>query len=67
MKDFLCGCEYCQTVNSGEPLDIAGHMIRCHSWREGMQETIDMLQKSRVPKVKIEKFHFDSNISYIIL
>jgi hypothetical protein len=55
MKDFLCGCEYCVTVNRGEPLDIASHFMRCHSWRKGMQETIDMMRKSQVPEVRVEE------------
>ena len=36
MDDFLCGCEYCITVNKSQPLDIAGHMMRCHSERDSM-------------------------------
>lgn len=55
MKDFLCGCEYCLTVNKGEPLDIAGHMIRCHSWRKGIQKTMELMQKSKIPEVEIEE------------
>ena len=47
MKDFLCGCEYCETVDTGEPLDIAGHMIRCHSWRKGMQRTMELMRQSQ--------------------
>ena len=47
MKDFLCGCEYCETVDTGEPLDIGGHMIRCHSWRKGMQRTMELMRQSQ--------------------
>ena len=47
MKDFLCGCEYCETVDTGEPLDIGGHMIRCHSWRKGMQKTMELMRQSQ--------------------
>jgi hypothetical protein len=55
MKDFLCGCEHCQTVDKGEPLDIANHMIRCHSWRKGMQKTLELMSETPKPKVKIKK------------
>ena len=66
MKDFLCGCEYCETVDTGEPLDIGGHMIRCHSWRKGMQKTMELMLQSQAkldapthqitdqPKIEIE-------------
>jgi len=55
MKDYLCGCEYCITVNQGEPLDISGHMIRCHSWRKGMQKTMEIMRQTQKPKVNIIK------------
>ena len=54
MKDFLCGCEYCETVDTGEPLDIGGHLIRCHSWRKGMQKTMELMRKTEQPKIEIE-------------
>ena len=58
MKDFLCGCEYCETVDTGEPLDIGGHMIRCHSWRKGMQRTMELMRQSQgipdQPKIEVE-------------
>jgi hypothetical protein len=47
MKDFLCGCEYCETVDKGFPLDLASHMIRCHSWRKGMQKTMELMLQSQ--------------------
>ena len=55
MKDFLCGCEYCITVNQGEPLDISSHMIRCHSWKKGMQKTMEIMQRTKKPNVKVIK------------
>ena len=54
MKDFLCGCKYCETVDTGEPLDIGGHMIRCHSWRKGMQRTMELMRKTEQPKIEVE-------------
>ena len=51
VRDFLCGCEYCKTVNPHEPLDIGGHMIRCHSWRKGMQKTMEMMNQTKKPEV----------------
>ena len=47
MKDFLCGCDYCETVNRQEPLDIGGHMMRCHSWKKGMQKTMEEMRKGQ--------------------
>jgi hypothetical protein len=55
MEDFLCGCEYCQTVDKGEPLDIASHMIKCHSWRKGMEKTLELMNRTAKPEVKIEE------------
>ena len=55
MKDFLCGCDYCVTVNTQEPLDIASHMIRCHSQREGMMKTIDLMRRMEQEKLDLEK------------
>ena len=53
MKDYLCGCEYCVTVNPHEPLDIAGHMIRCHTQREGMMKTMEIMRQSKQPEVVV--------------
>jgi len=47
MNDFLCGCDYCETVDKGFPLAIASHMIRCHSWRKGMQKTMELMRQSQ--------------------
>ena len=52
MKDYLCGCEYCETVNAGEPLDIGRHMMLCHSWREATLKTIEIMNKTKKPKLK---------------
>ena len=52
IKDFICGCEYCDTVNTGEPLDIGRHMIMCHSWREATLKTIRIMNETKKPKLK---------------
>ena len=54
MKDLLCGCDYCKTVDPGVPLHIGYHMMKCHSWREGMQETMEMMRQSKQPKIEVE-------------
>ena len=59
IKDFICGCEYCETVNTGEPLDIGRHMIMCHSWREATLKTMEIMRASKKPKLE------DKNISKI--
>ena len=53
MKDYLCGCEYCETVNPHEPLDIAGHMIRCHTQRESMMKTMEIMRQMNQPEVVV--------------
>ena len=55
LKDFLCGCEYCNTVPTGEPLDIGRHMIMCHSWRDATLKTMEIMEQMKKPDVKIEK------------
>ena len=47
IEDFLCGCDYCETVHPGEPLDIGYHMIRCHTWRKSMQKTMKIMEESK--------------------
>ena len=47
VTDFLCGCDYCETVLPGEPLDIGYHMMRCHSWRKSMLKTMKIMQESK--------------------
>ena len=51
IKDFICGCEYCDTVNTGEPLDIGRHMIMCHSWKEATLKTIKIMNETKKPKL----------------
>ena len=51
VKDFLCGCDYCNTVNAQEPLDISGHMIRCHSWKKSMEKTMEIMNQTEKPKI----------------
>ena len=47
IDDFLCGCEYCKTVNRHEPLDVGQHMIRCHEWRKGYYKTMELMNQSK--------------------
>ena len=51
MKDFLCGCDHCVTVPTGEPLDIASHLILCHETRAGMLKTIEIMNRTKKPKL----------------
>ena len=55
IKDFLCGCDYCVTVQTGEPLDIASHLSLCSSTREGMLKTIQIMNQTKKPKIKESK------------
>jgi hypothetical protein len=55
LKDFLCGCAYCNTVSRHEPLDIGSHMIRCHSWQKGLQKTMEMMRQTKKPQIEIKK------------
>jgi hypothetical protein len=54
MKDLLCGCKHCETVDTTFPLDLASHMMRCHSWRKGMQKTMELMRQTEQPKVEVE-------------
>ena len=60
LKDFLCGCEYCVTVPTQEPLDIGRHMIMCHSSREATLKTLAIMEATKKPKLE------DKNTSEII-
>ena len=53
IKDFLCGCDYCKTVDTGEPLDIGRHMIMCHGWRDATLKTMEVMEEMK--KAKIEE------------
>ena len=55
IKDFLCGCDHCDTVSTGEPLDIGRHMIMCHSWRKGMQKTMEVMRQTQKPEVEVKE------------
>ena len=48
MKDFLCGCDHCETVPSGEPLNISRHLIMCHSWRESTMKTFRLMEQMKL-------------------
>ncbi len=50
LKDFLCGCEYCETVSTSEPLDIGRHMISCHSWRDATLKTMRIMEEMKKEK-----------------
>lgn len=50
IKDFICGCEYCETVSTSEPLDIGRHMIRCHSWRDATMNAISIMEQMKKEK-----------------
>ena len=50
IKDFLCGCDYCETVLPGEPLVIGRHMIMCDSWRESTMNTFRIMQEMKQQK-----------------
>ena len=52
IKDFLCGCKYCETINTGEALDIGRHMISCHSWRDATLKTMALMNQTKKPKLK---------------
>ena len=52
IKDFLCGCDYCKTVPTGQPLDIASHMMLCDSQRQGMLKTIEVMNSMKKPKLE---------------
>lgn len=52
LKDFLCGCEYCETVSTSEPLDIGRHMIMCHSWRDATLKTMRIMEEMRQAEIK---------------
>jgi hypothetical protein len=50
IKDYLCGCKHCNSVPTGQPLDIASHMMLCESQREGMLKTIEIMNRTKKPK-----------------
>ena len=50
LKDFLCGCEHCETVSTSEPLDIGRHMISCHSWRDSTLKTMRIMEQMKKEK-----------------
>ena len=56
VKDFLCGCDYCETVHAGEPLDIGYHMMHCHSWRDSTLKTIRIMEQMKKEKELKDKY-----------
>ena len=55
LRDFLCGCEYCVTVPTQEPLDIGRHMIMCHGWRESTLKTMRVMEELKQQREQAEK------------
>ncbi len=55
LKDFLCGCEYCVTVPTQEPLDIGRHMIMCHSSRDATLKTLEIMRQMKQERLDLEK------------
>ena len=55
LKDFLCGCDYCDTVSTSEPLDIGRHMIMCHSWRDATLKTMNIMRQMEQEKLDLKK------------
>jgi len=53
MSDFLCGCEYCETVDRHSPLNIGYHFSRCHSWRDSWAKSRQAMIDSQKPDVGI--------------
>ena len=49
IEDFLCGCDYCETVNPSEPLDIGYHMMQHKAWRDGLIKTMDLMNRKPDP------------------
>ena len=49
IEDFLCGCDYCETVNPSEPLDIGYHMMQHQAWRDGLIKTMDLMNRKPDP------------------
>ena len=55
LKDFLCGCDYCNTISTSETLHIGTHMIMCHSWRKSTLKTIEIMRQQEQKKINLEK------------
>lgn len=49
VKDFLCGCDYCETINPTEPLDIGKHLVTCHGWRDSTRKTMEVMKQLNQP------------------
>lgn len=50
VKDFLCGCNYCNTINPSQPLSIATHHMNCESFKKNsiMRKLIEAQGKKNV-------------------
>lgn len=55
LKDFLCGCDYCVTIPTQQPLDIGKHMIMCHSWKEATLKTMNVMRQLKQESLNLEK------------
>ena len=53
MSDFLCGCEYCETVDRHSPLNVGYHFSRCYSWKDSWAKSRQAMIDSQKPDVGI--------------
>ena len=67
LKDFLCGCEYCVTVPTQEPLDIGRHMVMCHSWRDATINTMKVMEEMKKEKAELEKQLDKASVQDVII
>ena len=49
IEDFLCGCDYCESINKHEPLDIGYHIMQHKAWRDGLIKTMDIMNRKPDP------------------
>jgi len=63
MKDLLCGCSYCLTVETGQPLDLHIHFMNCHSTKDAMQKTLDLMNETEKPSLVNTPKEIDHNES----
>ena len=49
IEDFLCGCDYCESLNKHEPLDIGFHIMQHKAWRDGLIKTMDLMNRKLDP------------------
>jgi hypothetical protein len=49
IEDFLCGCNYCESINKHEPLDVGYHMMQHQAYRDGLIKTMDIINRKPDP------------------